>query len=117
MYWNYRIVRLPCIHSEVDKTVPLAAYEHFKYEIHEVYYESDGTPTLRTQESIARAFTAYECEDECPEQMIEWMERMLKDLKRHEVLDDEEIRYERSALNEEVEANDYKPVEIKYEDD
>jgi hypothetical protein len=97
MYWNYRIIRLPCEHPEVDRTVPLAVYEHFKYEIHEVYYESDGTPVLRTQIAVGgEHLTAYECEDENPDDLIRWVERILNDMRRREVLDEEEIKYERT---------------------
>lgn len=88
-HWNYRIVRMPCDHANIPVKEDMEP--HYKYEIHEVYYDSDGVPVMRTESPQLPAFTAYECDMESPDEIVPWLERVVNDLKRHPVLKDEDI--------------------------
>ena len=90
MHWNYRIVKIPCEGEHLLDVEP-----HFKYEIHEVYYESDGTPTTRTLNTGLKWATAYECEEETVEDVVKIIEMVLRGIKDKPVLNEEEIKYNR----------------------
>ncbi|MFA5558172.1 MAG: hypothetical protein WDA59_01745 [Methanofastidiosum sp.] len=74
MHWNYRIV-----HFETD----IGDY----YDLHEVYYDEDGTPFARTSDGKAYGETV--------EEVIEVLEMMLSDAKKAPVLEDKDIKHER----------------------
>ncbi len=81
MYWNYRIV-----HFETD----VGDY----YDLHEVYYDDDNTPFMRTSEGKAYG--------ETKEEVLSVLEMMLHDAVKSPVLEDKDIKYERF---DEVEAD------------
>jgi hypothetical protein len=64
MSWNYRI-----LHFETD----IGDY----YSLHEVYYH-EGIPFARTERDFAYG--------ETPEELIEQLEMMLKDAKKHPIM-------------------------------
>lgn len=69
MSWNYRIVR------RETKDGPV-------WELHEVYYEENGTPKYRTQQPVGFG------SDDGPEDVIRSLEMALVDARTRVVLDD-----------------------------
>lgn len=69
MSWNYRIVRCETGMGPV-------------WELHEMYYDEDGTPKYRTSEPVD--FVS----DEGPEGVIKALEMALNDARTRPVMDD-----------------------------